>query len=162
HCNTMGTALSMNSMAEALGMSLPGCAAIPGPYRERAQMAYDTGFRAVELVREDLTPTKVMTRAAVENAIVVASAIAASTNGPIHINAIARHMGVELDMRDWQKLGAEVPTIANLAPAGEFLGEDFFRAGGIPAVMQVLLARQKLHADALTVTGRSIGENVKG
>ena len=161
HCNTMGTALSMNSMAEALGMSLPGCAAIPGPYRERAQMAYETGKRAVELVREDLTPKKVMTRAAFENAIVVASAIAVSTNVPIHLNAIARHIGVELTMRDWQQLGAEIPTIVNLAPAGEFLGEDFFRAGGIPAVMHVLLARKKLNGHALTVSGHSVEENVK-
>ena len=144
HCNTMGTALSMNSMAEALGMSLPGCAAIPGPYRERAQIAYETGLRSVELVREDLTPKKVMTRAAFENAIVVASAIAVSTNVPIHINAMARHVGVELTMRDWQQLGADIPTIANLAPAGEYLGEDFFRAGGIPAVMHVLLEQEKL------------------
>ncbi|MBS2029756.1 MAG: dihydroxy-acid dehydratase family protein [Deltaproteobacteria bacterium] len=161
HCNTMGTALSMNSMAEALGMSLPGCAAIPGPYRERAQMAYETGHRAVELVREDLTPKKVMTRAAFENAIVVASAIAVSTNVPIHINAMARHVGVELTMRDWQQLGAEVPTIVNLAPAGEYLGEDFFLAGGIPAVMHALLEKKKLNGHALTVTGHSVAENVK-
>jgi dihydroxy-acid dehydratase len=160
HCNTMGTALSMNSIAEALGMSLPGCAAIPAPYRERAQIAYDTGKRAVELVREDLTPSKIMTRAAFENAIRVASAIAASTNAPIHVNAIARHAGVELTNEDWQRLG-EVPLLANVQPAGDYLGEDFYRAGGIPAVMNLLLAAGRLHGDALTVTGRTVADNVR-
>ena len=131
HCNTMGTASSMNAMAEALGMSLPGCAAIPAPYRERSQMAYDTGRRAVELVREDVTPRQIMTKAAFENAIVVASAIGASTNVPIHIDAMARRAGVELTNYDWQRLGGDIPLLANVQPAGEFLGEDFYRAGGV-------------------------------
>jgi dihydroxy-acid dehydratase len=161
HCNTMGTALSMNSLAEALGMSLPGCAAIPAPYRERAQIAYETGRRAVALVNEDLTPKKVMTRPAFENAIVVASAIGASTNAPIHINAIARHAGVELSNQDWQRVGSDIPLLANLQPAGEFLGEDFFRAGGVPAIMHELLAAGKIHGDALTVSGRTVAENIE-
>ncbi|MEU5869380.1 IlvD/Edd family dehydratase [Nonomuraea sp. NPDC047529] len=160
HCNVMGTALSMNSLAEALGMSLPCCAAIPAPYRRRAQMAYDTGLRAVELVREDLTPRKIMTMRAFENAIVVASAIAASTNVPIHINAIARHTGVPLTIHDWQRVGADVPVLADVAPAGEFLGEDFYRAGGVPAVMRSLLEAGRLHGDAVTVTGRTVAENL--
>jgi dihydroxy-acid dehydratase len=160
HCNTMGTALSMNSLAEALGMSLPGCAAIPAPYRERSQIAYATGKRIVEMVFEDLTPRKVMTREAFENAIMVASAIAASTNCPIHINAIARHVGVEITNADWHRLGEGVAAIVNLQPAGEFLGENFYRAGGIPAVMHELLEAGKLHGDALTVSGRTVRENV--
>lgn len=160
HCNTMGTALSMNSLAEALGMSLPGCAAIPAPYRERAQMAYDTGRRVVAMVREDLTPRKVMTRQAFENAIVVASAIAASTNVPIHINAIARHVGVALSNQDWQRVGFDIPVLVNLAPAGEFLGEDFYRAGGVPAVMRSLLTAGHLHGDAVTVSGHTVAENL--
>ncbi|TDD22730.1 IlvD/Edd family dehydratase [Nonomuraea diastatica] len=160
HCNTMGTALSMNSLAEALGMSLPGCAAIPAPYRRRAQMAYDTGRRAVDLVREDLTPRKIMTLRAFENAIVVASAIAASTNVPIHINAVARHVGVPLSIQDWQRVGADIPVLANVAPAGEFLGEDFYRAGGVPAVMRSLLTAGHLHGDAVTVSGRTVAENL--
>ncbi|GAA4520246.1 IlvD/Edd family dehydratase [Actinoallomurus oryzae] len=162
HCNTMGTALSMNSLAEALGMSLPGCAAIPAPYRERAQMAYDTGHRVVAMVREDLTPRKVMTRQAFENAIVCASAIAASTNVPIHINAIARHVGVPLSNHDWQRVGSDIPVLVNLAPAGEFLGEDFYRAGGVPAVLRSLLAAGHLHGDAMTVSGRTLAENLDG
>ncbi|MFJ3037319.1 IlvD/Edd family dehydratase [Streptomyces tendae] len=162
HCNTMGTALSMNSLAEALGMSLPGCAAIPAPYAERAQMAYDTGRRAVDVVREDLTPRKVMTRHAFENAIVVASAVAASTNAPIHVNAIARHVGVELSNEDWQSVGRDIPVLVNLAPAGEYLGEDFHRAGGVPAVMRSLLAAGHLHGDALTVSGGTVAENLRG
>ncbi|TDB99714.1 dihydroxy-acid dehydratase [Nonomuraea longispora] len=160
HCNTMGTALSMNSLAEALGMSLPGCAAIPAPYRRRAQMAYDTGRRAVDLVREDLTPRKIMTMRAFENAIVVASAIAASTNVPIHINAIARHVGVPLSIQDWQRVGGDIPVLANVAPAGEFLGEDFYRAGGVPAVMRSLLTAGRLHGDAVTVSGHTVAENL--
>lgn len=160
HCNTMGTALSMNSLAEALGMALPGCAAIPAPYRERAQMAYETGRRAVGLVREDLTPRAIMTRPAFENAIVVASAIAASTNVPIHLNAIARHVGVDLTNRDWQRAGSGIPVLVNLAPAGEYLGEDFHRAGGVPAVMRSLLAAGHLHGDAITVSGRTVAENL--
>jgi dihydroxy-acid dehydratase len=161
HCNTMGTALSMNSLAEALGMSLPGCAAIPAPYRERSQMAYETGRRAVALVNEDLTPSKIMTRPAFENAIMVASAIAASTNAPIHINAIARHVGVELTNRDWQCIGGRLPVLANVQPAGEFLGEDFYHAGGVPAIMYELLKAGLLHGDALTVTGRTVAENIE-
>ncbi|MGV9350878.1 IlvD/Edd family dehydratase [Streptomyces spiralis] len=161
HCNTMGTALSMNSLAEALGMSLPGCASIPAPYSERAQMAYETGRRAVTLVREDLTPRKIMTRQAFENAIVVASAIAASTNVPIHINAIARHVGVDLTNQDWQHVGRDIPVLVNLAPAGEFLGEDFHRAGGVPAVMRALLEAGHLHGDAVTVSGRTVAQNLE-
>src|SRR5499427_9048445 len=160
HCNTMGTALSMNSLAEALGMSLPGCAAIPAPYRERAQMAYVTGRRIVAMVDEDLTPRKVMTKRAFENAIVVSSAIAASSNAPIHVNAIARHVGVELTNDDWQRVGRNISIVVNCQPAGEYLGEDFFRAGGVPAVMHVLLAAGKLHGDVMTVTGRSMEANV--
>ncbi|MBQ0946856.1 IlvD/Edd family dehydratase [Streptomyces anthocyanicus] len=162
HCNTMGTALSMNSLAEALGMSLPGCAAIPAPLAERAQMAYDTGRRAVAVVREDLTPRKVMTREAFENAIVVASAIAASTNAPIHVYAIARHVGVDLSNQDWQRVGRDIPVLVNLAPAGEYLGEDFHRAGGVPAVMRSLLAAGHLHGDAVTVSGATVAENLEG
>ena len=160
HCNTMGTASSMNAMAEALGMSLPGCAAIPAPYRERSQMAYDTGRRAVELVREDVTPRKIMSKQAFENAIVVASAIGASTNVPIHMDAMARHAGVELTNYDWQRLGGDIPVLANVQPAGEFLGEDFYRAGGVPAVMHILLDEGKLHGDALTVSGSTVATNV--
>jgi dihydroxy-acid dehydratase len=159
HCNTMGTALSMNSLAEALGMSLPGCAAIPAPYRERAQIAYETGRRAVEIVHEDLTPTKILTRAAFENAIVVNTAIGGSTNCPIHLNAIARHIGVELSTQDWQKHGYDVPLLVNCQPAGKYLGEAFHRAGGVPAVVHELLQANRLHADAPTVNGKTIGEN---
>jgi dihydroxy-acid dehydratase len=160
HCNTMGTALSMNCLAEALGMSLPGCAAIPAPYRERAQMAYLTGRRIVEMVEEDLTPKKVMTRAAFENAIMVASAIAASSNAPIHIEAIARHTGVELAMADWQRLGLDINIVVNCQPTGDYLGEDFYRAGGVPSVMQVLLKAGKLHGSPITVTGKTVKDNV--
>jgi dihydroxy-acid dehydratase len=160
HCNTMGTASSMNAMAEALGMSLPGCAAIPAPYRERSQMAYETGRRAVCLVMEDVTPKKIMTSEAFENAIVVASAIGASTNVPIHIDAIARHVGVELTNYDWQRLGGDVPVLANIQPAGEYLGEDFYRAGGVPAIMHVLLAAGKLHGNSMTVSGCTVAANV--
>ncbi len=158
HCNTMGTALSMNSVAEALGMSLPGCAAIPGPYRERAQMAYYTGRRVVEMVHEDLRPSKILTRKAFENAIVAASALGASTNCPPHVMAIARHIGVELAIRDWDTIGYDIPLLVNLMPAGKYLGEEFHRAGGVPAVMHELLAAGKLHADALNVSGKSIGD----
>ena len=160
HCNTMGTALSMNSLAEALGMSLPGCAAIPAPYRERGQIAYRTGKRIVEMVHEDLTPSTVLTKPAFENAIVVAAAIAASTNCPIHINAIARHVGVELDDSDWQRLGRDMPNLVNVQPAGKYLGESFHRAGGVPAVMRELLEAGKLNADAMTVSGATVGENL--
>jgi dihydroxy-acid dehydratase len=160
HCNTMGTALSMNCLAEALGMSLPGCAAIPAPYRERAQMAYATGRRSVELVREDLTPSKVMTRAAFENAIVAASAIGASSNCPPHLIAIARHMGVELGLPDWQELGHEVPLLVDCQPVGAFLGEGFHQAGGLPAVMAELLRAGRLRGEAVTVTGRTLAEDL--
>ena len=139
HCNTMGTASTMNALAEALGMSLPGCAAIPAPYRERAQIAYDTGRRAVEIVRENLRPSDILTRAAFENAIVACSAIGGSTNAPIHINAIARHIGVEVSIKDWETLGYDVPLIVNMQPAGQYLGEEYYRAGGLPAVMHELL-----------------------
>jgi dihydroxy-acid dehydratase len=161
HCNTMGTATSMNSLAEALGMSLPGCAAIPGPYRERGQIAYETGKRIVAMVREDLRPSKVMTRKAFENAIVATSALGASTNCPPHIIAIARHMGVELKLEDWDRIGYAIPLLVNLMPAGKYLGEGFHRAGGVPAVMHELLKAKKIHGDALTVTGKTMAENVR-
>ena len=150
HCNTMGTASTMNALAEALGMSLPGCAAIPAPYRERGQIAYETGLRAVEIVREDLKPSDILTRKAFENAIVACTAIGGSTNAPIHINAIARHMGVKLDIEDWEKIGYDVPLLVNMQPAGDYLGEEYFRAGGLPAVMHELLKAKRIHADALT------------
>jgi dihydroxy-acid dehydratase len=161
HCNTMGTASTMNAMAEALGMSLPGCAAIPAPYRERDQIAYATGMRAVEIVREDLKPSDILTRAAFENAIVACSAIGGSTNAPIHVDAIARHIGVELTIDDWEKIGYDVPLLVNMQPAGDYLGEDYYRAGGLAAVMHELHAAGRLHGDALTVNGKTIAENVE-
>jgi dihydroxy-acid dehydratase len=161
HCNTMGTASTMNALAEALGMSLPGCAAIPAPYRERAQIAYETGVRAVELVREDLKPTDILTRKAFENAIVACSAIGGSTNAPIHINAIARHVGVKVAIEDWEKIGYDVPLLVNMQPAGKYLGEEYFRAGGLPAVMRQLFKAGKGHPDALTVNGKNMGDNVR-
>jgi dihydroxy-acid dehydratase len=157
----MGTASTMNALAEALGMSLPGCAAIPAPYRERAQIAYDTGVRAVEIVKEDLKPTDILTRKAFENAIVACSAIGGSTNAPIHINAIARHVGVKLAIEDWEKLGYDVPLLVNMQPAGKYLGEEYFRAGGLPAVMRQLLKAGKGHAGALTINGKTMGENTR-
>jgi xylonate dehydratase len=160
HCNTMGTASTMNAMAEALGMSLPGCAAIPAPYRQRGQIAYSTGVRAVEIVREDLKPSDILTRAAFENAIVACSAIGGSTNAPIHLNALARHIGIKLAIGDWEKIGYDVPLLVNMQPAGEYLGEEYFRAGGLPAVMHELNAAGRLHGDALTINGKSVGENV--
>ena len=162
HCNTMGTASTNNALAEALGMSLPGCAAIPAPYRERGQIAYETGVRAVEIVREDLKPSDILTRAAFENAIVACSAIGGSTNAPIHVNAIARHVGVELAIDDWEKVGYDVPLLVNVQPAGEYLGEDYYRAGGLPAVMRELHAARRLHGDALTINGKTIAENAAG
>jgi dihydroxy-acid dehydratase len=160
YCNTMGTATTMNSLAEALGMQLPGSAAIPAPYRERGQISYETGRRIVDMVREDLRPSKIMTRKAFENAIVVNSAIGGSTNAPIHLNAIARHLGVKLDNDDWQRVGHRIPLLVNLQPAGEYLGEDFHHAGGVPAVVMELMKEKLLpHPDALTVNGRTIGEN---
>ena len=160
HCNTMGTASTNNAMAEALGMSLPGCGAIPAPYRERGQIAYETGIRAVEIIREDLKPSDILTRAAFENAIAACSAIGGSTNAPIHVNAIARHAGVELAIEDWEKVGYDVPLLVNVQPAGEYLGEDYYRAGGLPAVMRELHAAGRLHGDALTINGKSVKENV--
>ena len=162
HCNTMGTASTMNSLAEALGMSLPGCAAIPAPYKERGQVAFRTGRRIVEMVGEDLTPSKIMTREAFENVIVANSAIGGSTNAPIHVNAIARHVGVPLAIDDWQRIGHRIPLLVNMQPAGEHLGEGYFRAGGLPAVMGELVRAGKLHAGAGTVNGRTIGENYGG
>ena len=162
HCNTMGTASTMNSLAEALGMSLPGCAAIPAPYRERQQMAYETGRRIVDMVWEDLRPSKILTKAAFENAIVVNSAIGGSTNAPIHLNAIAAHIGVELTCDDWERVGYDIPLLVNMQPAGEYLGEEYHRAGGVPAVVAELVARGKIDGDAITVNGRSLIENCKG
>jgi len=160
HCNTMGTASTMNAMAEALGMSLPGCAAIPAPYRERGQIAYETGVRAVQIVREDLKPSDIMTRAAFENAIVACAAIGGSTNAPIHLCAMARHVGVPLAIEDFETIGYDVPLLVDMQPAGEYLGEDYYRAGGLPAVMHELLAAGRLHGDALTVNGKTVADNV--
>jgi dihydroxy-acid dehydratase len=160
HCNTMGTASSMNSLAEALGMSLPGCAMIPAPYRERGWMAYETGRRIVEMVKENLRPSDIMTKKAFENAVVAAAALGASSNCPIHMVAIARHMGVDHTVEDWQRLGPDIPLLVDLQPAGRFLGEAFHRAGGVPAVLKELLNAGKLHADALTVTGKTLAENL--
>lgn len=159
HCNTMGTASTMNALAEALGMSLPGCAAIPGPYRERGQIAYQTGERIVDMVFEDLKPSDIMTRAAFENAIMVNSAIGGSTNAPIHLKAIANHLGVALENQDWQDVGYDIPLLVNMQPAGKYLGEEFHRAGGVPAVINELLGAGRLNADAITANGKSIGEN---
>jgi dihydroxy-acid dehydratase len=161
HCNTMGTASTMNALAEALGLSLPGCAAIPAPYRERGQIAYATGRRAVEIVLEDLKPSDILTRAAFENAIVACSAIGGSTNAPIHINAIARHIGVELAIQDWETVGYDVPLLVNMQPAGKYLGEEYHRAGGLPAVLHELIKAKRIHADAITINGKSIGENAR-
>ncbi len=157
-CNTMGTATTMNSLAEALGMSLPGCAAIPAPHRERAQIAYETGKRAVALVHEDLKPSDILTREAFDNAIAVNSAIGGSTNAPIHLAAIARHVGVDLPLSAWEEVGREIPMIVNLQPVGDYLAEDYHRAGGVPAVVSAL-AEQGLVRDALTVTGRTLAQN---
>jgi dihydroxy-acid dehydratase len=161
HCNTMGTASTMNALAEALGMSLPGCAAIPAPYRQRGQIAYETGLRAVEIVEEDLKPSDILTRKAFENAIIANSAIGGSTNAPIHINAIARHVGVKLSVEDWEKIGHDVPLLVNMQPAGKYLGEEYYRAGGLPAVMHELLKAKRIHADAPTINGKTMGENVR-
>lgn len=160
YCNTMGTATTMNSLAEGLGMQLPGSAAIPAPYRERGQISYETGKRIVDMVWEDMRPTDIMTREAFENAIVLNSAIGGSTNAPVHLNAIARHLGVPLDNDDWQKHGHQMPLLVNMQPAGEYLGEDYQHAGGVPAVLGELIAGGVLpHPDALTVNGNSIGDN---
>lgn len=158
HCNTMGTALSMNALAEALGMSLPGCASIPAPYRERGQMAYATGKRICELVLDDIRPSQIMTKESFHNAIVVASALGASTNCPPHLIAIARHMGIDLSLNDWQEVGENVPLIVNCMPAGKHLGEGFHRAGGVPAVLHELQKSGYLHEQCETVSGKTIGE----
>jgi len=161
YCNTMGTATTMNSLAEALGMSLPGNAAIPAPYRDRQESAYLTGKRIVEMVLEDLKPSDILTRDAFLNAIVVNSAIGGSTNAPLHLAAIARHIGTDLDIRDWQEFGHKVPLLVNLQPAGEYLGEDYYRAGGVPAVVAELMKQGLIREGAITVNGRSIGDNCR-
>jgi len=162
YCNTMGTASTMNSLAEALGMSLPGSAAIPAPYRDRQEVAWRTGKRIVEMVHEDLKPSDVLTKEALLNAIAVNSAIGGSTNAPIHIAAIARHIGVELPLETWQTHGHKIPLLVNLQPAGEYLGEDFYRAGGVPAVVAQLMGQGLIAENALTVNGQTIGENCRG
>jgi len=162
HCNTMGTASTMNAMAEALGMTLTGQSAIPAPFRERMEAAYRTGQRIVEMVHEDLKPSDILTREAFENAIVTNSAIGGSTNAPPHLVAVARHAGVELDTRDWQTVGFDVPLLVNMQPAGEYLGESFYRAGGVPAVMAELAKAGRLHGACMTVSGRSMGDNLDG
>ncbi len=161
HCNTMGTATTMNSLAESLGMSLPGSATIPAPYRERAAVAYKTGKRCVDLVMDDIKPSDIMTRKAFENAISMNTALGGSTNAQVHINAIARHVGVELDIDDWESVGYDIPLLVNMQPAGEFLGEAFHRAGGVPAVMHELLGANRLHGDCMTVAGTTIAENAR-
>lgn len=162
HCNTMGTASTMNALAEALGMALPGSAAIPAPYRERAQCAYKTGLQIVEMVHADRKPSDIMTREAFENAIVANTAIGGSTNAPIHLGAIAKHIGVQLDLDDWDRIGYHLPLMVNVQPAGEMLCEEYYRAGGLPAVMAELLEKGKLHGDAITANGKTVRENVQG
>ena len=162
HCNTMGTASTMNAMAEALGMSLTGNSAIPAPFRERMAMAYETGKRIVGMVYEDLKPSDILTREAFENAIVVNAAIGGSTNAPPHLQAVARHIGVDLHVTDWEKHGFDVPLMVNMQPAGEYLGESFFRAGGVPAVMGELVKADRLHLGVMTATGKTMGENLQG
>ena len=161
YCNTMGTATTMNSLAEALGMQLPGSAAIPAPYRDRQEISYRTGLRIVDMVREDLKPSDILTKEAFINAIRVNSAIGGSTNAPIHLNALARHIGVELTVDDWQSYGEEIPLLVNLQPAGEYLGEDYYHAGGVPAVVNQLMGQGLIHEDAMTANGRTIGENCR-
>jgi dihydroxy-acid dehydratase len=161
YCNTMGTATTMNSLAEVLGMQLPGSAAIPAPYRQRGQMAYLTGKRIVGMVEEDLKPSDIMTRDAFLNAIAVNSAIGGSTNAPIHLAAIARHIGVDLDLSDWEKTGSGIPLLVNLMPAGEYLGEDYYHAGGVPAVVAELMRQGRINEHAVTANGRTIGENCR-
>jgi xylonate dehydratase len=161
HCNSMGTASTMNAVAEALGLSLPGCAAIPAPYRERAQMAYATGRRIVEMAYEDLRPSTILSRESFLNAITVIAAIGGSTNAQPHLTAMARHAGLELDAADWTTYGRDIPLLVNMQPAGRYLGERFHRAGGVPAVLCELLNAGKLHAEALTVSGRTVGDNVR-
>ncbi|ODT80358.1 MAG: dihydroxy-acid dehydratase [Pelagibacterium sp. SCN 64-44] len=161
YCNTMGTASTMNSLAEALGMQLPGSAAIPAPYRDRQEISYRTGKRIVEMVHEDLKPSDILTKENFLNAIVVNSAIGGSTNAPIHINAIARHIGIDLDIDEWQQHGLKVPLLVNLQPAGEYLGEDYYHAGGVPAVVNELMKQGLIHEDAPTVNGKTMGENCR-
>ncbi|HEY1605794.1 MAG TPA: IlvD/Edd family dehydratase [Allosphingosinicella sp.] len=161
YCNTMGTATTMNSLAEALGMMLPGSAAIPAPYRDRQEASWRAGLRIVETVAEDLKPSDILTREAFLNAIVVNSAIGGSTNAPIHLAAIARHIGAELELEDWQTHGHKVPLLVNLQPAGEYLGEDYYRAGGVPAVVAQLMEQGLIHEGAMTVNGRTIGDNCR-
>ncbi|HEX3755290.1 MAG TPA: dihydroxy-acid dehydratase, partial [Rhizomicrobium sp.] len=161
YCNTMGTATTMNSLAEALGMSLSGSAAIPAPYRDRQEAAYRTGLRIVDMVKEDLKPSDILTRKAFLNAIVVNSAIGGSTNAPMHLVALARHMGVELELEDWATSGGKVPLLVNLQPAGEYLGEDYYRAGGVPAVVAQLIGQGLIHEQAMTANGRTIGDNCR-
>ena len=162
YCNTMGTATTMNSLAEALGMALPGSAAIPAPYRDRQEVAYHTGRRIVEMVAEDLKPSDILTLDAFHNAIVVNSAIGGSTNAPIHLSALARHVGVDLPLKDWETEGHKVPLLVNLQPAGEYLGEDYYRAGGVPAVVAQLMDHGLIHEGAITVNGKTMGENCRG
>src|SRR3954462_679521 len=162
HCNTMGTASTMNALAEALGMSLPGSAAIPAPYRERGQMAYESGKRIVEMVWEDLKPSDIMTREAFENVIVANAAIGGSNNAPIHMNAIAKHIGVELNCDDWEKVGFEIPLLVDMQPAGRWLGEEYFRAGGLPAPVPEPIRGGEFHEGCITANGRTIGENCRG
>ena len=162
HCNTMGTASTMNSLAESLGMSLTGNANIPAPYRERGQMAYKTGLRIVDMVKEELTPSKIMTREAFENTIIVNSAIGGSTNAQMHLTAIARHIGIELETEAWQKIGYDIPLMANIQPAGKYLCESYHRAGGTAAIMSELLKHKKLNGSVLTATGKTLEENLKG
>ncbi|KAI9930703.1 hypothetical protein ASPWEDRAFT_132172 [Aspergillus wentii DTO 134E9] len=162
HCNTMGTASTMNALAEALGMALPGSAAIPAAYRHRAQCAYETGKQIVEMVENDRKPSDIMTREAFENAIVANAAIGGSTNAPIHINAIAKHMGIEVSMDDWDRIGATIPLLLNMQPSGEYLGEEYFRSGGLPAIMAELMDVGRIHENILTCNGRTVSENVKG
>ena len=160
-CNTMGTASTMNSLTEALGMSLPGSAAIPAPYRDRAEVSYHTGLQIVEMVKADRKPSDILTKDAFINAIRVNSAIGGSTNAPIHLNGLARHMGVELSIKEWEEYGREIPLLVNLMPAGEYLGEDFYHAGGVPAVVNQLMGQKLIKENALTVNGKSIGENCR-
>ena len=161
HCNTMGTASTMNAIAEALGMSLPGCAIIPAPYPERKKISYKTGQRIVNMVRENLTPSKIMTKKAFENAVVVASAIGGSSNATTHLLAIAKHMGIKFDLSNWQKLGHKIPLLVDCQPAGKYLMEGFYKAGGIPAVMKELIKNKKLNTKVKTVTGKNLGQNLK-
>ncbi|OQE22447.1 hypothetical protein PENSTE_c010G06687 [Penicillium steckii] len=162
HCNTMGTASTMNALAEALGMALPGSAAIPAAYRHRAQCAYETGKQIVEMVEADRKPSDILTREAFENAIVANAAIGGSTNAPIHLSAIAQHAGVELSMDDWDVIGSKIPLLLNMQPSGEYLGEEYFRAGGLPSIMAELLDQGKVNVNALTCNGKTMGENVRG